>query len=151
MSIMSSGCLHLATHTLLMLIRLLLPCCFFLLAVGCSQDVPDAQRAPDIEANADPGFSILKQLPAEASQLNHKGELVSAKAWEDKNGQNVAVLSREKTGLFATHYTLVEGVFALLGQKEEVIPDCEFDLFLDFLPEAVSVTDMDNNGYGEFT
>jgi hypothetical protein len=53
--------------------------------------------------------------------------------------------------LHGYHYLKAKAKFALLWKTFDFVRDCPFDLELNFLPNCLTITDLDNNGIAEST
>jgi hypothetical protein len=110
-----------------------------------------------------------KALPQE---IRYQGEVVAGARWLDKNGENLLLLcetgpvkspvspkSRENpydeagmtAGLHAYHYVKVKEQYALLWKLYDSVKICPFDLEAAFLPNSLTITDLDDNGIAEST
>jgi hypothetical protein len=110
-----------------------------------------------------------KALPQEVSV---KGKIVAAGRWLDKNGENLLLLC--ETGYFKSpvpsnskenpykergwaaelhgyHYVKVKEKFTLLWKLNDSVKICPFDLDATFLPDSLTITDLDHNGIAEST
>lgn len=110
-------------------------------------------------------FKSLKVNETELKSLKFKGDLVLAKSWQDSNGLNFLLLSQlysEKEDpemgdmlttreLYAYHYTKNSGQIKQLRKFQDWEKECFFDNRARFIKEALSITDLDNNNYGEAT
>ncbi len=102
------------------------------------------------------------------SDIKYAGNIVSGKRWNDKNGENILILT--KTGvkkkkakhpdfeeyineaeLFGYHYVSTGGSFSLLWKINDFVNDCPLDLTLDFIQGSLSITDLNDNGIAEST
>ncbi len=107
----------------------------------------------------------LNEIP---SQIKIKGNLLIAKKWQDKNGENILIVSRkgplketsyefEFSGderyaeLFGEQYIKKADKYVLLWNIYDFERNCPFDLYLGLLPSSTSITDLDNNGITETT
>ena len=95
------------------------------------------------------------------------GSFEAAYSWVDKNGKNVLVLSSDHTAtvpgpenrkairrsatLYAKQFVIEEDSTFLLWDIVDFEKDCPYDLTVSFLPDAVRVTDLDQNGISETT
>ncbi len=107
-----------------------------------------------------------EQIPA---GINFPGNLHEAWQWIDRSGEHVlltAVLSpytgkemneedEEEEGataaLYIFHYLKKDGKYTLLWKKEDGEKACPFDLTVEFIKNAISITDLDSNGIAETT
>ncbi len=104
-------------------------------------------------------------LPAD---IKYTGNIVTGKRWNDKNGENILILSKTKViekksrksgyeenelecELYGYHYVSSGGSYSLLWKVQDFIKECWFDLTLDFIPGSLSITDINNNGIAEST
>ncbi len=85
-------------------------------------------------------FDINKLPP-----LEHKGKIVEAARWMDKNGANVVLITEEKEGpaVYAYHY--------LLGKPKPKLEWKMKDTVAGFVNKSFSITDLDNNNVAEAT
>ena len=110
-------------------------------------------------------FKSLQVNDEELGELKFKGDLVLAKSWQDNNGLNFLILSQlysEKEDpemgdmlttreLYAYHYTKKSGQIEQLRKFQDWEKECFFDNRARFINDAVYITDLDNNNYGEAT
>lgn len=110
-------------------------------------------------------FKSLQVNDKELGELKFKGDLVLAKSWQDNNGLNFLLLSQlysEKEDpemgdmlttreLYAYHYTKKSGQLKQLRKFQDWEKECFFDNRARFINDAVTITDLDNNNYGEAT
>ncbi len=110
-----------------------------------------------------------KALPKE---IRYKGKVVAGARWLDRNGENLLILCEtekvsklvprsskyfgfEKSGvtaeLYGYHYVKAEEKFALLWKVFDSAKICPLDLDLTFLPNSLTITDLDGNGIAEST
>jgi hypothetical protein len=110
-----------------------------------------------------------KALPAE---IRYKGEVVAGARWLDKNGENLLLLC--ETGSFKSpippnskenpykewgraaelhgyHYFKAKEKYTLLWKLSDSVKICPFDLEAAFLPNSLTITDLDDNGIAEST
>lgn len=110
-----------------------------------------------------------KALPPE---IRYKGEVVAGARWLDNHGENLLLLC--ETGAFKSpvppnskenpykewgraaelqgyHYAKVKEKFTLLWKLNDSVKICPFDLEAVFLPNSLTITDLDNNGVAEST
>ena len=102
------------------------------------------------------------------SDIKYTGSIVTGKRWTDKNGENILILTKtnikEKKAkqpdfgdivreceLYGYHYVSSGGAYSLLWKINDLVSDCVFDLTLDFIPGALSITDINDNGIAEST
>ncbi len=105
-----------------------------------------------------------KSYGEEVSHLPHNGKIVYYHKWDDKNGENILILSEDineinkddnppssSIKLFAYHYANSGDGFNLINRHTDNEPNCGFENRARFMEESVSVTDSDDNGYSEVT
>lgn len=107
----------------------------------------------------DPDFHIKHGKP-QANRIKQNGEIVSAASWVDAQGKNLLVISELKTTttarnssrsayLYASLYLEKQGNWARQWEVKDYEIDCPFDVGVSFIPDSLSVTDLDKNGYAE--
>ena len=107
----------------------------------------------------------LKDIP---ESIIVKGKLLSAKKWNDKNGENLLIVSRkgpiketeyevEFSGkeryaeLFGEQYIKKGDNYTLLWDIYDSERHCTIDLWIGLLPNSMKITDLDNDGITETT
>lgn len=96
-----------------------------------------------------------------------KGDLLFAKAWTDKNGENVLIVSKvgpldeaeedvidegdQYAELYGEQYIKTEDRYELLWDIYDFERNCPFDLSLDIFPNSTTITDLDEDGVTETT
>jgi hypothetical protein len=108
-------------------------------------------------------------LPATSKQLafEHEGRIVHSARWRDKLGDHTLLL--DETGeyptahpsgdgdgtsdasVYAYEYLEAGGKVSRVWKLEDHVRDCEFDLVANFVPDAVTITDLDADGVAEVT
>lgn len=99
-----------------------------------------------------------------SSVKDYKGTPVAGATWTDANGENVVLVTEtsvdEKPGpyghllskeLYAYHYIMKDGSGDELWKIQDFVNDCDFDLALSYVPESLSITDLDGDGIAEST
>jgi hypothetical protein len=127
------------------------------------------------------GFSMASQSQIQMlafdqsalpKEIHYKGEVVAGARWLDKNGENLLLLCEtgpfksqiapnskenpyEEWGkaaeLHAYHYLKSKGQHLLLWKLYDSINICALDLEAAFLPNSLTITDLDGNGIAEST
>lgn len=110
-----------------------------------------------------------KALPQE---IRYKGKVVAGARWLDNNGENLLMLC--ETGSFKSpvppnskenpyqewgraaelqsyHYLKAREQYTLLWKLFDLVKICPFDLDAAFLPNSLTITDLDGNGIAEST
>jgi hypothetical protein len=108
-----------------------------------------------------------KALPQE---IRYKGEVVAGARWLDKEGENLLLLC--ETGplsrpvprsskrylfgewgsiaeLYGYHYVKAKEKYRLLWKLYDFAEICQEDIEATFLPNSLTITDLDNNGLAE--
>ena len=102
------------------------------------------------------------------SEIIYSGKIITGKRWTDKNGENIIILTKTEpkrvkakqpdfedyvweSEIFAYQFVKTNDTFTQLWKINDFIKDCPFDLTLDFIPNSLSVTDLDKNGIAEST
>ena len=100
--------------------------------------------------------------------IKYDGNVVTGKRWNDKNGENILILTKtnlkekkvRKSGfeetdleceLYGYHYVSSGGSYSLLWKIQDFVKECWFDLTLDFIPGSLSITDLNEDGIAEST
>lgn len=100
--------------------------------------------------------------------IKYDGNVVTGKRWNDKNGENILILTKtnlkekkvRKSGyeetdleceLYGYHYVSSGDSYSLLWKIQDFVKECWFDLTLDFIPGSLSITDLNENGIAEST
>ncbi|NHB67132.1 COG3650 family protein [Perlabentimonas gracilis] len=131
------------------------------------------------EGNVDEVLKILNEIDAiynsqtqsdnseayghEVSHLPHDGTIVNFERWNDRNGENVVILSEKfeevaswgppssNISLYAYHYANSGNGFNLISTHTDSQLDCDFENRARFMENETRVTDADNNGTSEVT
>lgn len=101
------------------------------------------------------------------SDIKYQGSIYSGKRWEDKNGENIIILtttkehSTEMKGfdgeyergkeLYGYQYVKKSGGWSQLWKINDFVKDCPLDLTLEFIGGSLTVTDLNNDGIAETT
>ena len=96
-------------------------------------------------------LKILDKPDYGLSRLNHKGKIVNERFWQDSNGENIVLFTRNENELYVYHYSINSDNVRLLRKVYDYVKDCDYDLFLEFIENSIKVTDLDKNNYGEIT
>lgn len=152
---------------------------FFLIALifaACGSDSSDQNdhntdetidsdtTAEVIEPNVEIDIN-LEKIEKVPEKCEHQGFLVDAYTWKDMNGTNyfLRTISEAYQGegekqymmsqfLYAYHYYEdAEGNFVQSREIKDYVMDCEFDLNMSHELDAISLTDLDEDNYGEIT
>lgn len=100
-------------------------------------------------------------------EIHYKGEVVAGARWLDKNGENLLLLCetgplkslRQEFGeddaktahLYGYHYVKDRNRYTLLWKLYDYMEFCRFDLEAAFLPNSLTITDLNKNGVAEST
>jgi hypothetical protein len=137
------------------------------LGVGAA---PTARAQPPVAA----GIVVLRFDSAAAARLPHRGGIVAGRRWRDAAGEHTLLLtqtgklpSRVRAAdlavegepaydaeVYGYHYTYARGAqdsARLLWRTVDAERGCQFDLYAGHLAEAVSLTDLDEDGLAETT
>ncbi|MCU0372528.1 MAG: hypothetical protein MUE56_04725 [Ignavibacteria bacterium] len=102
------------------------------------------------------------------SGIKYSGNIVTGKRWNDKNGENILILTKTnikkkrvknsdfddyilECELFGYHYVSIGGSYSLLWKINDFVNDCPLDLTLEFIPGSLTITDINDNGIAEST
>ena len=109
----------------------------------------------ELESIADIKVEALNEteLP---EQISFSGSFYRAFQWEDGQGVNLLVLSEKRAiensvYLYAQQFLVGQDTPQLLWDIIDYEEECPYDLTVSFLPDAVRVTDLDQNGISETT
>lgn len=115
-------------------------------------------------SNSD-GIKILEfnksDLP---SDIKYKGNIVAGAKWSDKNGDNYVIITETDIKNY-THdgndvisKEILSYCYSVTGNKSQLvwdivdfIKDCPLDMRVEYIPNSLSITDLNNNGIGEST
>ncbi len=125
----------------------------------------DVERKPAAITEVEMLVFDKSNLP---SGINYEGNVITGKRWNDKNGENILILTKtnlkekkvRKSGyeetdleceLYGYHYVSSGGSYSLLWKIQDFVKECWFDLTLDFIPGSLSITDLNEDGIAEST
>jgi hypothetical protein len=103
------------------------------------------------------GINIGINIP---TGINYKGNIVESVSWNDRNGKNILFITETNltnTGefsskeLFGYHYVIDQDGTEKLWQINDFVRECPFDLTLEFIPNSLTITDLNDNGIAEST
>lgn len=137
---------------------------FLLLLIGlisCNQSENSKQEESRIKIT-----DLTKNEIPDSIEIN--GDLLIAKKWIDKSGENILVVSRkgpieeteyevEFSGderyaeLFGAQYVKQGNNYKLLWDIYDFERHCPFDLWIGLLPNSTRITDLDNDNITETT
>lgn len=84
----------------------------------------------------------------------YKGTPVEAASWTDANGDNLVIITEvdgSNKELYGYHFIMDGNSGEELWMIQDFVKDCEFDSYLNFVPQSLSITDLDGDGIGEST
>lgn len=125
-----------------------------------------AAPSASVSAAATPAAPIVMKTIAKGDipkDIKFPGKLDKAVGWTDKNGANVVVFSTlaaagkkngehfESAYLNVEHVAYPGGTFKSLRSVKDKEETCDADLMAEFRDKALTVTDLDNDGFGEIT
>ena len=125
----------------------------------------DVERKPAAITEVEMHVFDKSNLP---SGIKYEGNVITGKRWNDKNGENILILTKtnlkekkvRKSGfeetdleceLYGYHYVSSGGSYSLLWKIQDFVKECWFDLTLDFIPGSLSITDLNEDGIAEST
>ena len=92
-------------------------------------------------------------------RIQYKGNIIHAVRWTDSTGDNIVVLTTNKTAsknhdgtdgaLYAYHFLASGNNIKQTWKVYDHINECIVDMFLDFVDKSFAVTDLNNDGYAE--
>src|SRR5690348_5659491 len=125
---------------------------------SCKSSDKKKETRSDIEV-----FNSQDQFP----QYKNKGKMLNQLQWKDKAGQNILVTyyiepydDKEKNEFDEDGKTAKISAMLLLRDNSgysvewddtEVEKSCPFDITCEFVKDAITVTDLDNDGLAEIT
>lgn len=103
----------------------------------------------------------VKEIPKD---LKYDGKVIASAKWTDKNGDNVIIITEtdikskedkknpdadpeQSKQLYGYHYAGNK----LLWKIQDFVDKCTASLDLSYIPNSLSITDIDNNGIAEST
>jgi len=131
---------------------LILTVFFFLILISCN-DSNKKENSSNIESlNEKTVFRVLDSSSRDIEDFNYKGQIINTKCWIDSNSENIVLFTKREHELFVYHYIIQSGSIKLLRDVYDFSEKgCEYDLFADFIKDSITVTDLDNNNFGEIT
>lgn len=151
----------------------------FALLFSCSQKKENQVQSKDpkerIENNGDLNLELPLKLEVEdlieseiPDSIEVVGDLILSKKWNDRNGENVLIITRkgpnqeteyeiEFSGderyaeLYGKQYVNSGNGFELLWDIYDFERHCPFDLWIGLIPNSTQITDLDNDGITEST
>ncbi len=131
--------------------------------VSCS---PSDDNSTNVE-NIDSTKNAIDSLPLNLenidlpetsipTNIDYQGKIISSKKWQDKNGENIFILSYKKTNqsiyIYGYHYALqTDNTYNLLRKIKDMEENCDFDLAYNFYKDEISIKDNDDNKFAEIT
>ncbi len=123
--------------------------------------VDDVEKVVEKKKEKASKFIELKYLKEDRPEsLKFLGKAKHGLRWQDENGENWFILSASRAkhnglsqieNLYATHAVQKGDDFKILSSVKQVKPKCEFDWNAAFEQRAVSILDLDGDGFGEVT
>lgn len=96
-------------------------------------------------------LSLLNKSNYDLSKLDHDGKVLHQRIWNDTKGENIVLFTQKEKELFVYHYLIDADNPKLLRKIYDAEKDCDYDLTLEFVEEAIKLTDLDNDSIGELT
>lgn len=107
----------------------------------------------------------VKDIPA---NLKYDGKIITSAKWKDKNGDNIIIITEteiketankkdveadpdQSKKLFGYHYILENNSGKLLWKIQDFVDKCPASIECTYVPNSLSITDLNNNGIGEST
>lgn len=124
------------------------------------------EKAPEANGQNSGKLEVLKfdkkDIP---SDIKFKGKVMGGARWKDNNGENLLIVTeteiqngKDKDGnevtskeIFGYNYIIKSDGSSVLWQVNDFVKDCEFDLFLNYHPSSLTITDLNNDGIAEST
>ncbi len=101
---------------------------------------------------------VMETSDIDLSMLFYEGDLTTTRFWQDAKGENVALFTLDKdvangeARLFVYHYIVNGNNRQLQQDARGSVTDCmDADLFLNFVDEAITITDLDQDNIGEIS
>jgi len=152
------------THLLLIIAILFLFSCTNQNTIGEKHTVPDQDSLPINRNTVVDTVSPVKlnkgELPAE---ITFKGEFQHAYAWFDRLGENIIVFSKtnerrvknneneneKESFLYASRFLKSANGWQATWAWNDGVMACPFDITCEFLKDAITITDLDEDGVAE--
>lgn len=96
-------------------------------------------------------FTILNQTKYDISKLTFEGKIVHNKFWKDSSGENIVLFTKNEKNIYVYHYVINGNNTQLLRKVYDFEKECDYDLFLGFVSNSITITDLDKNDIGEIT
>jgi len=109
----------------------------------------------------------LTKLDEVPSDCKTEGKTVDAYSWKDENGTNYFIRTMSEADmdypqsdgdevysqyLYAYHFVEnLKGEFSTLREITDFVKECEFDIIMSHELDALELTDLDEDNYGEIT
>jgi hypothetical protein len=124
------------------------------------------EKAPEATGQMAGKLEMLKfdrkEIP---SDIKYKGRVMGGAKWKDANGENLLIITeteiqngKDKEGndviskeIFGYNYILQSDGSSTLWQINDFVKECEFDLFLNYHANSLTITDLNDNGIAEST
>ncbi|TAJ10113.1 hypothetical protein DMA11_19495 [Marinilabiliaceae bacterium JC017] len=100
----------------------------------------------------------------QCKQFDVTGDIIKSLSWKDKSGENVMIFSLKcdveemeegpcsvSLEIIASHYLKKEGDWKLIQSISDAQRDCMFENNAGFSTNAISVTDVNQDGFAEIT
>lgn len=96
-----------------------------------------------------------------SKSINFKGKIEQAAKYEDKLGEHLIITTRDNKkeskdepdlksiDLYVYSYIFKNGQWISYWEMHDLVGECEFDIYGDFMKNSFAVTDLDNNGKAE--
>jgi hypothetical protein len=118
-----------------------------------NQKQPTASTESNSTAVATPPqqFRYLDEISLPLDGLNDGMEVAYQKLWHDADGENAILFLKKDRVVAVKQYVINAEEATVIFQMQDEVEPCAADLTLAFVKNAILVSDMDNNGYGEAT
>jgi len=132
---------------------------------AAADDIP-ATMTIDASGNLPPGLSFVEVTgvdPAKVTKVKTKHAVERVVTWNEGDGRHVAVFATtgkvgrkddmdfESRVLYVTTFHVVDGRYDEVQAIKEVVNPCELDLSAEFIPESITLTNLDDDDEGELT
>lgn len=136
-----------------LLLLALIGCCF---SCKPDSDATQAQTSGGSQINEQPGFYVMPFRGKPEETIKYEGEFKKGLRWMDQLGENTVFIStketKESVEFWVEHFLKnKKGKWERHYQFTEKMTNCDDVWTLEPIEEALTVSDLNKDGIGEFT